>query len=72
MKANYILNNQPLQQWNSGPWTAVIIFPMLARGVFRVCEWSVTQVLVFHFVREPLSVPLSSYLTRKLVNKQPG
>ena len=30
--------------------TAVIIFPMAAGGVFRVCKWSETPVLVFHFV----------------------
>lgn len=54
------------------PRKAVIIFPMLARGLFRVCQWSATQVLVFHFVGELPSVPRSSYLTCQLVNKQPG
>lgn len=54
------------------PRTAVIIFPMLAGSLFRVCNWSTTQLLVFHFVRARPSVPCSAYLTCWLVNKQPG
>lgn len=45
---------------------------MLARSLFRVCQRSTTKVLVFHFVRERLSVPRSSYLTCQKVNKQPS
>lgn len=47
-------------------------FPVLTRVVFSVFKWSVTLVLVFHFVSKPLSVPSGYYLSLQLVNKQPG